>query len=784
MLYNSSKELFIIVQVIVKIKIRLTSALAILLSFNFMFAQKENTNHFPAAKDFNIGMFSVVGNNSTSPQPGTIEFRNELKIIREGTDRGYPAINSLHAYGHFISDSVYWTNYLLDISSVSDSLKTLADCNFEYIDTNSDSLISSDELNTFENVFEDFLNYPNTDHILGWYIMDEPSARGFNPVEVNKIYNSIKQMDDHPVYIAEAPSQPDYSRFMCDVLIIDDYYYTVNGFGDFFTLAAWRYLIPQAREQLNNAGRKETKIQALLVLGEEIFPDSLNEEYMESHGLTHSAIRTVLNLGADGVWFYAWRTGLIIEDDAVNRWLDQQYYAEAVETEFRDRDFLITVFNEQSGSKIYVSDIGTGQSLTEGFEYDFYININAVTSGDLQGSNDTDGKTILYDLSYKIDDGYRSNGDGDDELVTAFNNGKIYFNENGSQPDELEIGTDEGNVLAITSGDFDGDGDYELVTAIQNGDLCNIYLSDDAKVGSIEQYQIYSSGNLEITALTVCDFNGDGRDELVTALYDSILNQSYIYVDDIASTGTVAGNPPWFGPDNEFNVTSLTAGDFNDDNIYRDRLIFALSDTGLASTKIYCTGLNYFSFDSSLVFYESDLMHVTAMTSGDFTDDQKETKELVIALSNKSLNHALINKTDDPVVNGIGSVIYDSGTLPGLYVSSLTSASFRESLHPVTSVENGRRLNFNSVKSFKLYQNYPNPFNPVTHIGFRIANFGFVSLKVYDVLGNEIATLVNEEKSAGSYEVQFDASKLSSGVYFFRMQSGVFVQMNKMLLLR
>jgi len=85
---------------------------------------------------------------------------------------------------------------------------------------------------------------------------------------------------------------------------------------------------------------------------------------------------------------------------------------------------------------------------------------------------------------------------------------------------------------------------------------------------------------------------------------------------------------------------------------------------------------------------------------------------------------------------------------------------------------------------FKLEQNYPNPFNPTTNIEFRIADFGFTILKVYDVLGNEIATLVNEEKPAGTYEVEFNANYLSSGIYFYTLISGRYNQTKKMVLMR
>jgi len=89
---------------------------------------------------------------------------------------------------------------------------------------------------------------------------------------------------------------------------------------------------------------------------------------------------------------------------------------------------------------------------------------------------------------------------------------------------------------------------------------------------------------------------------------------------------------------------------------------------------------------------------------------------------------------------------------------------------------------------FSLEQNYPNPFNPKTIIGFRILDFGFVSLKVYDVLGKEIAILVNEELPAGYYEVEFSSDLIHltthSGVYFFQLHTGEFVETKKMTLLK
>ena len=88
------------------------------------------------------------------------------------------------------------------------------------------------------------------------------------------------------------------------------------------------------------------------------------------------------------------------------------------------------------------------------------------------------------------------------------------------------------------------------------------------------------------------------------------------------------------------------------------------------------------------------------------------------------------------------------------------------------------------TERFSLSQNYPNPFNPSTRINYTVPYNSFVKIKVYDILGNEIATLVNEEKSAGSYEVEFNALNLSSGVYFFQLNAGDFVATKKLILMK
>jgi len=98
----------------------------------------------------------------------------------------------------------------------------------------------------------------------------------------------------------------------------------------------------------------------------------------------------------------------------------------------------------------------------------------------------------------------------------------------------------------------------------------------------------------------------------------------------------------------------------------------------------------------------------------------------------------------------------------------------------ITSVKNKNEL----PTHFILYQNYPNPFNPSTRIKYSISKGSFVTLKVYDILGKEITTLVNEEKPYGNYEVIYDGSNLTSGVYFYKMQAGSFIDTKKFILIK
>ena len=134
--------------------------------------------------------------------------------------------------------------------------------------------------------------------------------------------------------------------------------------------------------------------------------------------------------------------------------------------------------------------------------------------------------------------------------------------------------------------------------------------------------------------------------------------------------------------------------------------------------------------------------------------------------------------------------------IPGEYYLRLVTTVEGEADYYLGNVQNSseelnkhnyQQVSFNGADipvTYALEQNYPNPFNPVTTINYQIPKSGMVTLKVYDIIGAEVATLVNEEKTVGRYEVNFDASKFASGVYIYQLQVNDFINMKKMILLK
>ncbi len=182
-------------------------------------------------------------------------------------------------------------------------------------------------------------------------------------------------------------------------------------------------------------------------------------------------------------------------------------------------------------------------------------------------------------------------------------------------------------------------------------------------------------------------------------------------------------------------------------------------------------------------FNASSRKGATSVVAGTFI--ASTNSELYSVANYENGVRASVNNVDSAVfkwiapIAGTGEVKIYLGILQGSKSGATAKlvVSTTESVAGVVETKNG-------VELFELQQNYPNPFNPATMIGYQLSVTGHVSLKVFDVLGNEVATLVNEKKDAGNYSVKFDGSKLSSGIYFAKLTSEGKFQIRKLMLMK
>ena len=252
-----------------------------------------------------------------------------------------------------------------------------------------------------------------------------------------------------------------------------------------------------------------------------------------------------------------------------------------------------------------------------------------------------------------------------------------------------------------------------------------------------------------------------------------------------ADYGFIAGSDMWIkyttdGGDNwndavinnlpeDFSMTT----DIEDVKILNANTAFAVGLELLLETTDKGASWNYIDYDHSSV---TDSSFYTVS----FLDDQ-------LAYIG-TYEHGLILKTTDG-----GSSWEEDDTYKDMF--RFYSSGFNNHDEVYFGTSNGYIIKWNipvtdvkddnvAVKDYLLAQNYPNPFNPVTNIRYAISDRQFVTLKVFDVLGNEVAILVNGEKPAGEYTVKFDASNLASGVYIYKIRAGEFTQSKKLVLMK
>jgi len=211
--------------------------------------------------------------------------------------------------------------------------------------------------------------------------------------------------------------------------------------------------------------------------------------------------------------------------------------------------------------------------------------------------------------------------------------------------------------------------------------------------------------------------------------------------------------------------------------------------------------INNFAGTATVVASAQLVASPATLSFGDIFSVSNPNKKLTLAnVGNKALSITSIAFTNSSYVlsdtitfldaRSYRVVTVTSNTLPGGDTTGTMTITYHDgeskqlvvglSGYVITSVNTQHQ----SPSNFILHQNYPNPFNPVTYIDFTVRTSGFTVLKIYNILGDEVATLVKQPLEAGKYSVQFDASHLPSGIYFYTLQSGSVVETKKMLLLK
>ncbi|MCW9096708.1 MAG: T9SS type A sorting domain-containing protein [Ignavibacteriaceae bacterium] len=408
------------------------------------------------------------------------------------------------------------------------------------------------------------------------------------------------------------------------------------------------------------------------------------------------------------------------------------------------------------------------------------------SDGSLDNSFGTNGKVVQYwagsydylnEIALLPGGKFLVAGKAQDTTVVArFNSNGTLDNTFGSSGKTKIIGVNPhivvyGNKIFVATSLYSSsfDFDFVLTRLSYNGQIDNPFGNGGSVITAISpqddisrDIHIQSSGRIILTGETgfPADFvavgyhNDPFQVNVPFYIVDEIWNQGFINFSDLGDPGVTAVDAVVYSD-------STPVGPFNDS--------FVASGVASRFYEITVTPQNAgsnSSYNASLKLYYSD------------ADIQgiNENKLKLVRLTNDGWIYlgGTVNTSENYVE---ANNVHDVGILAFADPDSITN---------VDSKEDGL------VNEFRLEQNYPNPFNPSTKIKYTIPSViasgakqsHFVSLKIYDVLGNEVATLVNEYKQSGSYEIEFNAAGLSSGIYFYKLQAGGFIETKKMILLR
>ena len=275
------------------------------------------------------------------------------------------------------------------------------------------------------------------------------------------------------------------------------------------------------------------------------------------------------------------------------------------------------------------------------------------------------------------------------------------------------------------------------------------------------------------------DIGQNMRSSAIRPLFD---NQFFVGMDGADSLGvwaTTNGGNNWFSFNNgtmlnTYVIRGLVFSPAGNHTLYAGRASTTANLGGIYDYTFSFVPVELVSFTAEVIGGQVDLSWITSTEINNYGFEVERRN----AESNEWMNIGFVNG------NGSSSEMHyysfsDNSASVGKYFYRLKQLDFSGSFEYSNEVE---VTILEVLNDFTLNQNYPNPFNPSTRISFIIPQSGYTTLKVFDVLGNEVATIIESDLSQGSYELLFDASGLSSGIYFYSLTSGEFSKTMKMIL--
>ncbi|MBK8981613.1 MAG: VCBS repeat-containing protein [Ignavibacteria bacterium] len=396
--------------------------------------------------------------------------------------------------------------------------------------------------------------------------------------------------------------------------------------------------------------------------------------------------------------------------------------------------------------------------------------------------------------------------DGDKDL-DILSNSYLYFNNGIGVFSRVTFPTSTNSD--ILPADYDADGDIDAVFTDENSDNVKVYKNNS--FGTLELFSSYPAGSKPFMG-TTADFDLDGDIDLIIANEsgDSFESNISILLNDYKPRYSITGNSNILvGSENNIYVSSADSGYWDISNY--DNTQASIPPNSAGDTVAVYAGNNpghfvlYFNayresgIDTLLsyhVYVDSPFpVELAAFTSSVSGRNVSLIWTTSAELNNSGFDIERASDIDNNIVWNKAGFVTGNGTSnqPNQYSftdRNLTTGNYKYRLKQIDF--NGSYEYFGLAEEvsigipdkYDLSQNYPNPFNPVTTINYDLPADGIVMIKVYDILGRELKTLVNEMKTAGYHKIQFNAADLASGAYFYRMTAGDFTAVKKFVVMK